>query len=91
MGGSGLFLSASSNVRHSDAVLDWRNSKLTAMSFLQMGFRQISVTFQNFCVHRIWNKQMGSQLLTNTTFRALIVAYILSLHVIAYAVISFAS
>ena len=37
MGGSGLCLSASSNVRHSDVVFDWRNSKLTAMSFPQMG------------------------------------------------------
>jgi hypothetical protein len=89
-GSLGLFSSNSSSVQDDNTLLEWiRNPQVTLMP-LQMVLRQMSGAFQNAWFHGNWNKQMCS-LLTHTTFRALVVAYIVSLHIIAYAFVSFAS
>lgn len=67
------------------------HSQFAIVAVLQRTLEKISDTFRNVGgINEKWNRQTGTQICTATALRAFVAAYVLSLHMIAFAVISFA-
>eukprot|EP00250_Pteridium_aquilinum_P000220 c10243_g1_i2 orf=487-1134(+) len=82
-------LTAESKLYYQSATLETDHALVAAVKSV---LRQTPETFWiiwGLC--KQWNRQIGTQLRTSSTLRIFIMVYVLSLHIIAFAVISFAT